>query len=118
MKKHKRKKDGYSLKEKILGIIGVILVVVVTHLLFNQAVHGQELREPPTIEYAQAQHEVSEGDTLWLIAGWYKVDLEGLIHANPQIDDPNVIYPHERINIPMNAPTWNNQDDSGYESNW
>lgn len=111
-------KEGYTLKEKIFLIIGVVVMVVIPHLLFNHIAYGAELREPPSIEYAQAQHEVSKGDTLWLIAGWYKVDLEGLIHANPQIGNPNIIYPHERINIPNNVPSWNSNDNSGYENNW
>ena len=48
------------------------------------------------------QHYIVEkGDTLWLIAKRFGVSLEELIRANPQIKDPNKIYPGNRINIPL-----------------
>jgi spore coat assembly protein SafA len=117
MEKNNKNVSKYCIKEKILGIIGVVTVVALTHLAFNHIVYGQELREPPTIEYAKAQHVVSEGDTFWLIAGWYKISLDALIHANPQIDDPNLIFPYEKINIPNNLESWKEKDDSGYKEN-
>src|SRR5699024_615312 len=53
-------------------------------------------------EGASMQHYIVEkGDTLWLIAKRFGVSLEELIRANPQIKDPNKIYPGNRINIPL-----------------
>lgn len=46
-------------------------------------------------------YTVVKGDTLWLIAKKFGVTLEDLIKANPQIKDPNRIYPGNRVNIPL-----------------
>ena len=43
---------------------------------------------------------VQKGDTLFFIAKRFGVSLDALIHANPQIRDPNLIYPGDVINIP------------------
>jgi len=43
---------------------------------------------------------VRKGDTLWGIAGRYGVALTDLIAANPQIKNPNLIYPGETVVIP------------------
>lgn len=43
---------------------------------------------------------VRKGDTLWGIAKRYDVALTALIAANPQIKNPNLIYPGDRVNIP------------------
>ena len=43
---------------------------------------------------------VRKGDTLWGIAGRYGVALTDLIAANPQIKNPNLIYPGDQVRIP------------------
>ena len=43
---------------------------------------------------------VQKGDTLWKIAKREGVTLDALIKANPQIKDPNVIFPGEKVFIP------------------
>nr|WP_326186462.1 SafA/ExsA family spore coat assembly protein [uncultured Oscillibacter sp.] len=45
-------------------------------------------------------YTVRKGDTLWGIARRYQVDLTALIAANPQIKNPNLIYPGDRVNMP------------------
>ena len=45
-------------------------------------------------------YSVRKGDTLWCIAKRYGVSLTVLIAANPQIKNPNLIYPGDRVNIP------------------
>ena len=45
-------------------------------------------------------HEIAYGDTLSAIAGRRGVSLDALIAANPQIVNPDVIYPGDRLNIP------------------
>ena len=45
-------------------------------------------------------HIVKKGDTLWGIAKRYGVTLSALIAANPQIKNPNLIYPGNQVNIP------------------
>ena len=48
----------------------------------------------------QGAHTVRRGDTLWGIAGTYGVALTDLIRANPQIKNPNLIYPGDQVMIP------------------
>ena len=45
-------------------------------------------------------YTVRKGDTLWGIAGRYGVPLTALISANPQIKNPNLIYPGDRVVLP------------------
>ena len=48
----------------------------------------------------QAVYMVRKGDTLWGIAKQYGVALTALIAANPQIKNPNLISPGDKVNIP------------------
>ena len=43
---------------------------------------------------------VHKGDTLWGIAKRHGVSLTALISANPQIKNPNLIYPGDKVVIP------------------
>ena len=45
-------------------------------------------------------YTVRKGDTLWGIARRYGVELTALIAANPQIKNPNLIYPGNEVTIP------------------
>lgn len=45
-------------------------------------------------------YQVLKGDTLWNIAVMHGVLLDELIAANPNINNPNLIYPGQVINIP------------------
>lgn len=49
---------------------------------------------------AASTHRVVSGDTLWKIAVRYQVGVSELISANPQIANPDLIYPGQLINIP------------------
>jgi len=44
---------------------------------------------------------VQPGDSLWKIAVKYQVGISELVAANPQITNPNLIYPNQKINIPQ-----------------
>lgn len=44
-------------------------------------------------------YTVKKGDTLWGIAKSYGVSLSALIANNPQIKNPNLIYPGDRVKI-------------------
>jgi LysM domain len=81
--------------------IGVgFLLAALLNIIFPHTVHGQELREPPNMEEVDGLHEVVVGDTMYLIAGYYHIDLDTLIAVNPQIDNPHWIYPKELLVIP------------------
>jgi spore coat assembly protein SafA len=56
---------------------------------------------PPVAECPGGQiYRVVCGDTMFKIAQRFGVDLDTLIQANPQISDPNWIYPGQEICIP------------------
>lgn len=43
---------------------------------------------------------MKRGDTLWGIAKRFGVNLTALIAANPQIKNPNLIYPGNEVRLP------------------
>ncbi len=47
-----------------------------------------------------SEYTVKKGDSLWKIAVKYEIGLSEIIEANPQIKNPNLIYPDQIINIP------------------
>ncbi|WP_288919890.1 SafA/ExsA family spore coat assembly protein [uncultured Ottowia sp.] len=52
---------------------------------------------------AGGSYTVKKGDTLWDIARSHGVSLKSLIAANPQIANPDLIYPNQKINLPSGA---------------
>ena len=50
--------------------------------------------------YADTTHTVEKGDSMWKIAVQYRVGLDEIKRANPQIKNPDPIYPGQQINIP------------------
>lgn len=46
-------------------------------------------------------HTVVQGDTMWKLAVKYQVGTSEIISANPQIANPNLIYPGQILNIPQ-----------------
>ncbi len=55
------------------------------------------------VPFANAQaatHTVVAGDSMWKIAVKYQVGCSEIISANPQITNPNLIYPGQKLNIP------------------
>ena len=47
-----------------------------------------------------ASHTVAAGDTMWKLAVRYEVGTGEIIQANPQVSDPNLIYPGQVLAIP------------------
>ncbi|SBV91341.1 Transporter [uncultured Eubacteriales bacterium] len=45
-------------------------------------------------------YTVAQGDTMWKLAVKYKVGTSEIISANPQITNPNLIYPGQVLTIP------------------
>lgn len=50
-------------------------------------------------------HTVVQGDTMWKLAVKYQVGTSEIISANPQIANPNLIYPGQVLNIPQISDT-------------
>lgn len=50
---------------------------------------------------ASTTHTVVSGDSLWKIAVRYQVGLSEIKAANPQISNPDLIYPGQVLTIPM-----------------
>ena len=49
---------------------------------------------------AATTHTVIKGDSMWKIAVKYQVGLSEIKAANPQITNPDLIYPNQILNIP------------------
>ena len=54
---------------------------------------------------ATTTHTVVKGDTMWKIAVKYQVGTSEIISANPQVKNPDLIYPGNVLNIPTVAST-------------
>lgn len=55
--------------------------------------------------YAQSTYTVQSGDTMWKIANRYQVGISEIISANPQIKNPALIYPGQKVTIPTVTST-------------
>ncbi|MBD5151001.1 MAG: SafA/ExsA family spore coat assembly protein [Oscillibacter sp.] len=54
---------------------------------------------------ANLSHTVVAGDTMWKLAVKYQVGTSEIIAANPQVANPNLIYPGQILNIPQLSDT-------------
>ena len=50
---------------------------------------------------ASTSHTVVKGDTMWKLAVQYQVGTSEIIQANPQVSNPNLIYPGQVLKIPQ-----------------
>lgn len=66
----------------------VLISVLILTMLFSSAV------------FAQTTYTVQKGDTIWKIASRNQVGMSEIIAANPQIKNPDLIYPGQKITIP------------------
>ncbi len=46
-------------------------------------------------------YTVQKGDTLWLISKKYQVGISEIVNANKQFANPNLIYPGDKVYIPL-----------------
>ena len=68
--------------------------------------------EAMTADFATSvSHTVVRGDTMWKLAVKYQVGTSEIVKANPQISNPDLIYPGQLLYIPQL-----NQSVSSYES--
>jgi len=54
----------------------------------------------PSGAAAQDMHIVKSGDTMWKIAVQYEVGVAEIINANPQVKNPDLIYPGQVLAVP------------------
>ena len=54
---------------------------------------------------ASLTHTVVPGDTMWKLAVKYQVGTSEIISANPQVANPDLIYPGQVLNIPQLSDT-------------
>ena len=50
--------------------------------------------------FAAVTHTVVSGDSMWKIAVKYEVGVSEIVEANPNIVNPNLIYPGQKITVP------------------
>ena len=50
---------------------------------------------------ASLSHTVAKGDTMWKLAVKYETGTQEIIDANPQVSNPNLIYPGQTLTIPQ-----------------
>ncbi len=55
-------------------------------------------------------YTVVSGDSLWKISRRYEIGLSEIIDANPQIKNPSLIFPGDRVNIPT-RPSLESEED-------
>lgn len=53
-----------------------------------------------SISASATNHKVVKGDSMWKISRAYGVSLQSLINANPQVENPSLIYPNDIIYVP------------------
>ena len=56
---------------------------------------------PLSASAADISHTVVAGDTMWKLAVKYKVGTSEIIQSNPQISNPDLIYPGQVLTIPQ-----------------
>ncbi|MDD4315613.1 MAG: SafA/ExsA family spore coat assembly protein [Clostridia bacterium] len=90
--------------KKILTIILLITVFSLSiFAIMELAASGDQI----VVEAQSGTYIVQRGDSLWKIAVKYETGLSEIIKANPQIKNPAMIYPGQKIYIPETAPLKN-----------
>ncbi|KMM38796.1 SafA/ExsA family spore coat assembly protein [Guptibacillus hwajinpoensis] len=69
----------------------------------------------PETAHGQTTYTVKSGDTLWKISKRYKIGLTEIINANPQFNNPDLIYPGDRVNVPTGNTSINKSKDIGQQ---
>lgn len=69
-------------------------------LLIAMVIAVQALMSMSVSASASTIHTVASGDSMWKIAVKYQVGLSEIISANPNISNPALIYPGQKITIP------------------
>lgn len=70
------------------------------YVMFATAVLTGSLLSAPA-KAASLSHTVASGDTMWKLAVQYQVGTSEIIQSNPQVSNPNLIYPGQVLQIPQ-----------------
>lgn len=70
------------------------------HMILTSAALAGSLLVP-SAQAASLSHKVVSGDTMWKLAVKYEVGTSEIIQANPQVANPDLIYPGQILNIPQ-----------------
>ncbi len=81
---------------KKLKYILNFFVICFLVLVFNANIANAQAPDADTDVYI-----VKSGDTLWKIAVKYKVGISELIATNPQFKNPDLIYPGNKVYVPL-----------------
>ncbi|GFR34439.1 SafA/ExsA family spore coat assembly protein [Thermobrachium celere] len=68
----------------------ITILYLITFILFTSIVFAQD-----------TYYTVQPGDSMWKIAQKYQVGISEIVAANPEIKDPALIYPGQKIKIPV-----------------
>ena len=74
-------------------------------MFFTAAALSAALLAAPA-QAAGLTHTVVQGDTMWKLAVRYQVGTSETIQANPQIANPDLIYPGQIPNTQFHIITW------------
>lgn len=78
-----------------------ITLIIVTGPVITPGPHPMPVPPPhPGPVQGVVEYIVQPGDTMWLISQRFGVSLDTLIKANPQITNPEMIFPGEIVRIP------------------
>lgn len=80
--KIKDKKINKKFNKRILSVLFCLL-------LYSSTAYAQQI-----------SYTVKPGDSMWRIAVKYQIGVSEIISANPQVKNPNLIYPGQNLNIP------------------
>jgi uncharacterized YkwD family protein/spore coat assembly protein SafA len=69
----------------------------------------------PDVALGQTTYTVKPGDTLWKISKRYRIGLTEIISANPHFENPDLIYPGDRVNVPTANPSIEKSKDVGQQ---
>lgn len=97
-------------EDAVLKRIKTVLILLLVLTFYAGTVTGVGAAEDK-VQNGVVSHTVVKGDTMWKMAVKYKVGLSEIISANPQIKNPDLIYPGDTLYIPLNDSLV-----TGYES--
>lgn len=72
-----------------------LLVLLFAFFLFHSISLPSEVQAQGFDEY-----QVKSGDSMWKIAMKYQIGVSEIISANPQVKNPNMIYPKQILKVP------------------